>query len=145
MIRHKSRDTDSEAAEQIAVRIPPREETSIEPEDIALDVVYEDADLAVINKRAGLVVHPGAGHESGTLVNALLARYPELADMADDEGTGQRLGIAHRLDRGTSGLMVVARNAPALLALMLQFQERSVEKHYLALLEKRPRLQYRAG
>ena len=57
--------------EQIAVRIPPREETSIEPEDIALDVVYEDADLAVINKPAGLVVHPGAGHESGTLVNAL--------------------------------------------------------------------------
>ena len=125
--------------EQITVRVPPREQTSIEPEDIALDVVYEDEDLAVINKPAGLVVHPGAGHASGTLINALLARYPELADMADDDATGQRLGIAHRLDRGTSGLMAVARNAPTLLALMRQFQERRVDKHYLALLEKRPR------
>ena len=125
--------------ESIRVCLPAPVNVAIEPEDIALDVVYEDADLAVINKPAGLVVHPGAGHESGTLVNALLARYPELADMADDEQTGQRLGIAHRLDRGTSGLMAVARNAPTLLALMRQFQERSVEKHYLALLEKRPR------
>ena len=124
--------------EQVTVRVPPRERTSIEPEDIPLDVVYEDEDLAVINKPAGMVVHPGAGHASGTLVNALLARYPEMAHMADDEETGQRLGIAHRLDRGTSGLIAVARNAPTLLALMRQFQERRVDKHYLALLEKRP-------
>ena len=124
--------------ERVTVRVPPRAQTSIEPEDIALDIVYEDDALAVINKPAGLVVHPGAGHAGGTLVNALLARYPEMAKMADDEETGQRLGIAHRLDRGTSGLIAVARNAPTLRALMRQFQERAVDKHYLALLEKRP-------
>ena len=124
--------------ERIEVTVPLPEETSIEPEDIALDIVYEDSDLAVINKTAGMVVHPGPGNASGTLVNALLARYPELAELMDDEATQQRLGIAHRLDRGTSGLMVVARNKPTLLALMRQFQERSVDKVYLALLEKRP-------
>lgn len=124
--------------EDIWVCLPAPVDLAIEPEDIGLDFVYEDDDLAVINKPAGLVVHPGAGHESGTLVNALLARYPELAKMADDEETGRRLGIVHRLDRGTSGLMVVARNTETLMALMRQFQERRVDKHYLALLEKRP-------
>ena len=125
--------------EQVTVSIPQREETSVEPEEIALDIVYEDADLAVVNKAAGMVVHPGHGNESGTLVNALLARYPELADMMDDAELGERLGIAHRLDRGTSGLLVVARNKPTLLALMGQFQARTVDKVYLALLEKRPK------
>ncbi len=124
--------------EQITVRFPPKEETSIEPEDIPLNIVYEDADLAVIDKRAGMVVHPGAGNESGTLVNALLARYPELADMMDDPAVGERLGIVHRLDRGTSGLIVTARDRATLLALMGQFQARTVDKIYLALLEKRP-------
>ena len=125
--------------EQVTVSIPPREETSVEPEDIPLEIVYEDDDLAVIEKQAGMVVHPGTGNESGTLVNALLARYPELADLMDDAETQDRLGIAHRLDRGTSGLLVVARNKPTLLALMRQFQERSVDKVYLALLERRPK------
>ena len=125
--------------EQVSVSIPPREETSVEPEDIPLDIVYEDDDLAVIDKQAGMVVHPGTGNESGTLVNALLARYPELADLMDDAETQDRLGIVHRLDRGTSGLLVVARNKPTLLALMRQFQERSVDKVYLALLERRPK------
>lgn len=124
--------------EQITLRFPPRAETSIEPEDIPLDIVYEDERLAVIDKRAGMVVHPGPGNESGTLVNALLARYPELADMMDDPEVGERLGIAHRLDRGTSGLIVAARDKAALLALMAQFQARTVDKVYLALLEKRP-------
>ncbi len=124
--------------EAVSVSIPPRAETSVEPEDIALDIVYEDARLAVIDKPAGMVVHPGPGNASGTLVNALLARYPELADMMDDPETQDRLGIIHRLDRGTSGLLVAARNKPALLALMAQFQARTVEKIYLALLEKRP-------
>ena len=94
--------------------------------------------LAVIDKPAGMVVHPGAGNESGTLVHALLARYPELADMMDDPEVGERLGIVHRLDRGTSGLIVTARDKAALLALMAQFQARTVDKVYLALLEKRP-------
>ena len=124
--------------ETVSVSIPPRPETSVEPEDIPLDVVYEDAHLAVIDKPAGMVTHPGPGNETGTLVNALLARYPELADMMDDPETQERLGIVHRLDRGTSGLLVAARNKPALLALMAQFQARTVEKVYLALLEKRP-------
>ena len=68
----------------VQVRIPQREERSVEPEDIPLDIVYEDEHLAVIDKAAGMVVHPGPGNESGTLVNALLARYPELAEMMDD-------------------------------------------------------------
>ena len=124
--------------ERVEISLPAPEEVSVEPEEIELDIVYEDACLAVINKAAGMVVHPGAGNRSGTLVNALLARYPELADMMDDSETQDRLGIVHRLDRGTSGLMVVARTKPTLLALMRQFQERSVDKVYLALLEKRP-------
>ena len=125
--------------EEVSVLIPPLEETSIEPEEIDLEIVYEDDDLAVIDKAAGMVVHPGSGNETGTLVNALLARYPELADMMDDPQTQDRLGIVHRLDRGTSGLLVIARNKATLLALMRQFQERSVDKVYLALLESRPK------
>ncbi len=124
--------------ERITVRIPQREETSVEPEDIPLEIVYEDAHLVVIDKRAGMVVHPGHGNETGTLVNALLARYPELAAMMDDPEAGERLGIVHRLDRGTSGLIVAARDKPTLLELMAQFQARTVDKVYLALLEKRP-------
>ncbi len=124
--------------ERITVRIPQREETSVEPEDIPLKIVYEDAHLVVIDKRAGMVVHPGHGNETGTLVNALLARYPELAAMMDDPEVGERPGIAHRLDRGTSGLIVAGRDKPTLLELMAQFQARTVDKVYLALLEKRP-------
>ena len=125
--------------ERVQVRIPQREERSVEPEDIPLDIVYEDEHLAVIDKAAGMVVHPGPGNESGTLVNALLARYPELAEMMDDPETIDRLGIVHRLDRGTSGLLVIARDKPTLLALMRQFQARTVDKVYLALLEQRPK------
>ncbi|MCY4539246.1 MAG: RluA family pseudouridine synthase [Chloroflexi bacterium] len=124
--------------ERVEINVPPSDEISFEPEDIELEIVYEDDDLAVINKAAGMVVHPGAGNRSGTLVNALLARYPELAEMIDDPETGDRLGIVHRLDRGTSGLMVAARKKTTLVALMRQFRERSVDKLYLALLEKRP-------
>ena len=124
--------------ERVVINVPPSDEVSFEPEDIELEIVYEDDDLAVINKAAGMVVHPGAGNRSGTLVNALLARYPELAEMIDDPETGDRLGIVHRLDRGTSGLMVAARKKTTLMALMRQFRERSVDKLYLALLEKRP-------
>ncbi len=124
--------------ERVEISLPPSEEVSVEPEDIELEIVYEDEDLAVINKAAGMVVHPGAGNRGGTLVNALLARYPELAEMMDDPETGDRLGIVHRLDRGTSGLMVAARKKTSLMALMSQFRERSVDKRYLALLEKRP-------
>lgn len=121
--------------ETVAVAIPTPVEPVIEAETIDLDVVYEDEHLAVINKAAGLVVHPGAGNPSGTLVNGLLARYPELAD---GQQMGDRPGIAHRLDKGTSGLMVVARRQPDWLGLTRQFQQRSVDKGYLALLERCP-------
>ena len=125
--------------ETVNVTIPTIEETTLEPEDIDLEIIYEDDDLAVINKPAGMVVHPGIGHDTGTLVNAILGRYPELAEMFDDLDTENRLGIVHRLDKGTSGLIVVARNKASLLHLMNQFQERTVEKQYLALLENAPK------
>ncbi len=95
----------------------------------ALDIVYEDADLLVINKAAGMVVHPAPGHADDTLVNALLAYRPELQEVE------QRLGIIHRLDKDTSGLMIVAKNTRALTALTEQMQRHEVVKRYLALVE----------
>ena len=124
--------------EVVTLHLREPQTTAIKPEDIPLQIVHEDAHLAVIDKPAGLVVQPGPNHPSGTLVNALLWRYPELADMRGDSETAERLGIVHRLDRGTSGLLVIARNKSALLSLMEQFQARTVDKVYLALLEKRP-------
>ncbi|MFW5772227.1 MAG: RluA family pseudouridine synthase [Phototrophicaceae bacterium] len=112
----------------------------VEAEVIDLAVVYEDDELAVIDKPAGMVVHPATGNESGTLVNALLARWPQIASMDDpDERHGERRGIVHRLDKDTSGLLVIAKTAGALRHLMAQFQARTVEKTYLALLERTPR------
>ena len=101
-------------------------ETRALPEDIPLDVVYEDADVLVINKPAGLVVHPGAGNPTGTLVNALLFRDPALAMVP-------RAGVVHRLDKDTSGLMVVARNLIAQTALVEQLSAREVHRQYLAI------------
>ena len=124
--------------ERVEITLPAVAEATLSAENIPLDIVYEDAHLAVICKAAGMVTQPGAGHRSGTLVNALLWRYPELHAMREDETARDRLGIVHRLDRGTSGLMVVARDAITLKALMAQFQARTVEKAYLALLENRP-------
>jgi 23S rRNA pseudouridine1911/1915/1917 synthase len=124
--------------EEIVVRVPPPPEASedtVAPEPIALEVVYEDEDFAVINKPPGMVVHPGAGNRSHTLVNAILARYPEIADM---HYAPSRRGIVHRLDKDTSGLILIARNSVALQRLIGQFQKRTVEKTYLALAEKAP-------
>ena len=100
-------------------------ETHAEPEDIPLAVLYEDADVMVIDKPAGLVVHPGAGNASGTLVNALLFRDPALAALP-------RAGIVHRLDKDTSGVMVVARTLQAQTALVAQLSAREVHRQYLA-------------
>ncbi|NLD42124.1 MAG: RluA family pseudouridine synthase [Chloroflexi bacterium] len=102
------------------------------PEDIPLDVVYEDEHLVVVNKRPGLVVHPSAGHPVGTLVNALLARYPQVARADLDP---QRPGIVHRLDRDTSGLLAVALTREAQQVLQAAFKSRAVDKRYLALLD----------
>lgn len=100
-------------------------QTHAEPEDIPLDVLYEDEHVFVINKPAGLVVHPGAGNATGTLVNALLFRDPSLSALA-------RAGIVHRLDKDTSGVMVVARTVQAQTALVEQLSAREVHRQYLA-------------
>jgi 23S rRNA pseudouridine1911/1915/1917 synthase len=107
-----------------------RPDLEVRPQaDIPLDIVYEDEDLIVVNKPAGLVVHPAPGHEEGTLVNALLARFPELRDP-----TGQmRPGIVHRLDKDTSGLMVVGKTATAMANLQAQFKHHTAVKRYLLL------------
>jgi 23S rRNA pseudouridine1911/1915/1917 synthase len=119
--------------ETIVVNLPETETETLEAEDIPLTIIYEDEHLAVINKPAGLVTHPGVGNTSGTLVNALLHKYPEVAAL------DERQGIVHRLDKDTSGVMVVARTPPALEDLMQQFQERTVDKTYVALLERTPK------
>ncbi len=95
-------------------------------EPMLLEILYEDPDLVVVNKPVGLVVHPAAGHPSGTLVNGLIHRYPEIREVA-------RAGIVHRLDRDTTGLMVAARSQAAQIGLVRQLQDRSVSRHYLAL------------
>lgn len=117
--------------ENVVVLRPIAVEPRVEPEPIDLDVVYEDDDLLVVNKPAGMVVHPAPGHTSGTLVNALLARHPGLAA----GGSPERAGVVHRLDRDTSGLLVVAKTASAHEALQSQFKGRMVKKNYLALVE----------
>ena len=111
--------------EAVSLRVVQDVQTHSEPEDIALDVLYEDAHVFVIDKPAGLVVHPGAGNPTGTLVNALLHRDPALYALP-------RAGIVHRLDKDTSGVMVVARTLPAHTALVEQLSARAVHRQYLA-------------
>jgi 23S rRNA pseudouridine1911/1915/1917 synthase len=117
------------AGERVTVEVPDPGPTAAEPEAIPLDILYEDADLAVINKPSGMVVHPGAGHASGTLVNALLHHVDDLSGI----GGELRPGIVHRLDRGTSGVMVVAKHDQAHQELSRQFADREIEKEYIAL------------
>ncbi len=117
--------------DQIAVDVPVMQKSSPRPELIPLDIVYEDSDLAVINKPKGLVVHPGAGNLEGTLVNALLAQVDALAEGSGDD----RPGIVHRLDKDTSGLLMVAKTNDAYAYLTEQLQARLVERHYLALVQ----------
>jgi 23S rRNA pseudouridine1911/1915/1917 synthase len=117
------------SGQQILGRIPAPEPVEYKPEPIPLDILYQDSDLVVLNKPAGLVVHPAPGHSSGTLVNALLHHCPDLGGI----GGEIRPGIVHRLDKDTSGTMVVAKNAEALEILAKQFKARTVRKKYLAL------------
>ncbi len=120
------------AAQVEVVQLPPQD-TTLQPQEIPLDIIYEDNDLLVIDKQAGLVVHPGPGHAADTLVNAVLHHCPEL------EGIGgeRRPGIVHRLDKGTSGVIVVAKHDAAMHFLQGQFAARTVRKEYVALLEGR--------
>ncbi len=123
-----------EGGEKITVTEPEIEAGSMQAEDIPLDIVFENKDLLIINKPAGMVVHPAVGHFTGTLANAALWHDPDL------EGVGgeKRPGIVHRLDKDTSGLIVVAKNDSAHQWLQDQFKERTVSKTYLALVDGRP-------
>lgn len=113
----------------VDVELPREEPSFLCPEDIPLDVLYSDDHIIVINKPAGLTVHPGAGIKNGTLVNALLFHFPEIKKV----GHPERPGIVHRLDKETSGVMVVARSERAYTELKRQFRAREVEKIYLGL------------
>ncbi|MFP3974651.1 MAG: RluA family pseudouridine synthase [Dehalococcoidia bacterium] len=118
------------AGERITVRVPPPLPTTITPENIPLNIIYEDGDVMVIDKPAGLTVHPAAGHRSGTLVNAILAHCPDI----EVKGS-TRPGIVHRLDKDTSGLIMVAKNDAAHISLAGQIKRRSITKAYLALVK----------
>lgn len=120
-----------EAGDVIVVRVPPPEPTEVRAEDIPLRILYEDADIVVVDKPAGMVVHPAHGHRSGTLVNALLAHCTDLSGISGE----LRPGIVHRLDKDTSGLLLVAKNDVAHRHLQRQFKQRLVHKIYLALTE----------
>lgn len=120
-----------EQSATLTITLPAIVDTELKPEAIPLDICYEDEDILVINKPAGMVVHPAVGHESGTLVHAILSHCPDLPGV----GGEKRPGIVHRLDKDTSGLMIVAKNDHALRFLQKQFKERTVEKTYLALVE----------
>lgn len=123
-----------EPGQVIQVTIPPPAPTGLQPEQIPLDIVFENGDVIVVNKPAGMVVHPAAGHGSGTLVHAVLGYAPEI------EGIGgkERPGVVHRLDKDTSGLILLAKNDRAHRWLQEQFRNRRVIKTYLALVDGRP-------
>ena len=117
-----------EAGQRIEVRVPPPEVLTVQPEDIPLDIVFEDRSLVVVNKEAGIVTHPGPGHRSGTLVNALLAHVQDLSGI----GGKLRPGIVHRLDRFTSGLMVVAKCDEAHKTLSEALRQHEIKRLYIS-------------
>lgn len=124
---YKVKETD-----EFKVSVEEKDPDTLDPEDISLDVIYEDEDLAIINKQCGLVVHPAAGNKEHTLVNALLYRLKNLSDI-----NPHRPGIVHRLDKDTSGLMVVAKNNFAHLDLAKQFSEHTIVRQYVAIVRGR--------
>ena len=117
------------AGDTVTVEVPEAAPTALVAEDLPLEILYDDPDVVVVNKPAGMVVHPGAGHATGTLVHALLHHVKDLSGI----GGEQRPGIVHRLDKGTSGAMVVAKHDHAHQELARQFHDREVEKEYVAL------------
>jgi 23S rRNA pseudouridine1911/1915/1917 synthase len=118
----------------VVAPVSPREKWQPAPEPIPLTVIHQDDDIIVVDKPAGMTVHPAPGHRTGTVVNALLAMVPELAAL----GNTVRPGIVHRLDKGTSGLLVVAKNERARASLVHQLKQREVRKSYLALVHGAP-------
>ena len=123
-----------ESGSNVTVRIPPPAPTDLVAEDIPLDIIFENDDLIVVNKPAGMVVHPAVGHSSGTLVNAVLGYDPEIEGIGGEE----RPGVVHRLDKETSGLILLAKNERAHRWLQDQFRLRKVDKTYLALVDGKP-------
>jgi 23S rRNA pseudouridine1911/1915/1917 synthase len=123
------------AGSTVTVEIPPATPVEAVPEDIPIDILYEDSHVIVLNKQPGIVVHQAAGHTSGTLVNALLHHCSDLAGV----GGELRPGIVHRLDKDTSGVLVVAKNEKAMAALSQQFKDRLVKKEYTAVIHGRPK------
>ncbi|MFY9814592.1 MAG: RluA family pseudouridine synthase [Dehalococcoidales bacterium] len=121
----------TEAGEKIEITVPPPAPTGLLPEAIPVKIIYEDDDLLVIDKPAGLTVHPAPGHPSHTLVNAVLSHLNEI----EDDGEVTRPGIVHRLDKDTSGVMLVAKNNVALANLADQFKARTVKKTYITLVK----------
>jgi 23S rRNA pseudouridine1911/1915/1917 synthase len=117
------------AGDAVVMSVPEPAPSHLTPEALPLEILFEDQDLLVVNKPPGLVVHPGAGHRAGTLLNALVHHCPELEDI----GEVSRPGLVHRLDKDTSGLLVVAKTALAHAALVAQFQAHSINKEYRAL------------
>ena len=115
--------------DRVTLTVPPVRESDLIPQDIPLEVIYQDSDIVVIDKPAGLSVHPGPGHPDGTLVNALLARCPDIQGI----GGVHRPGIVHRLDKDTSGLIVVAKTEKAHHDISSQIKSRAVHKGYMAL------------
>ena len=124
-----------EPGDVVELTLPERDVPTVQPEEVELEVLYEDADLVAVNKPAGMVTHPAFGNLSGTLVNAALARWPEMRDVGPELA---RAGVVHRLDKDTSGVIVLARTPEALRALQRQFRRRTVYKRYLALVEGVP-------
>ncbi len=129
--RHKKvkPNNDIREGDVVSIEVPEAEASTALPEDLPLDILFNDADVVVVNKPAGMVVHPAAGNPSGTLVNALLHHIKDLSGI----GGEVRPGIVHRLDKGTSGVMVIAKNDDAHKELSRQFHDREVEKEYVAL------------
>jgi 23S rRNA pseudouridine1911/1915/1917 synthase len=127
--RHARANLAVREGDRVTVDIPAPVATEVVAEDLPLPILYQDADVIVVNKPAGMVVHPAAGHDSGTVVNALLHHVSDLSGI----GGELRPGIVHRLDKGTSGVMVVAKNDAAHDALARQFHDREVDKEYVAL------------
>ncbi len=123
-----------ESGFSVIVRVPPPAPTGLIAEDIPLDILFENEDLVVVNKPAGMVVHPAAGHSSGTLVNAMLGYDPDIEGIGGEE----RPGVVHRLDKETSGLILLAKNERAHRWLQDQFRLRKVDKTYLALVDGKP-------
>jgi len=120
-----------DVGDKVEVVIPPTPPSPLSPEEIPINIVYEDDDLLVVDKPPGLTVHPAPGHPGHTLVNAILAYFPHLVDISDSV----RPGIVHRLDKDTSGLMLVAKNRVAQINLANQFKSRSVTKAYLVMVK----------